>query len=238
MSKNKEEKKMKETMKNITLQETKVETVKLHLIGDEDLVLCGKARSYELPEIWKQSHAKGSKMPEKYNQPYSLFEKLITSVHWLNPIEYHDDDWSLYTEEEWRKYLTENKPCILAKAWTESFKESFLSCGFKDSTGRTGADLKRTLSMTHRLTPIDFAEAGYDLHLVPNNSISHTNVLSAPSVFRGWSCNIGVTFLPKVFPIETIIEMVQTAGKFIGIGSRRGDGYGRYHIESVEIQKG
>lgn len=228
---------MEKTTK-ITLHETKVETIKMNLVGDEELVLCGKARSYELPEVWKQSHPKGSKMPEKFNQPYSLFEKLITSIHWLNPIEYHDDDWSLYTEEEWRKYLTENKPCILAKAWTESFKEAFLSCGLKESTGRTGADLKRTLSMPHRLTPIDFAEAGFDLHLVPNNTLTHTNVLSAPSVFRGWSCTIGVTFLPKVFPTETIIEMVQTAGKFIGIGSRRGDGYGRYHIESVEIQKG
>jgi hypothetical protein len=49
MSKNKEEKKMKET--KITLQETKVETVKMHLVGDEDLVLCGKARSYELPDL-------------------------------------------------------------------------------------------------------------------------------------------------------------------------------------------
>lgn len=227
-------KKVNET--TIAVEAAKIETVKLHLAGDEDLVLCAKARSYEMPEIFKQSHPKGTKLPDKYMQEYNLWEKLITSIHWRDPIAYHDD-WSLYTEEEWNHYMQTNAPCILAKAWLESFKEAFISCGFKDSTGKSGADLRRTLSMTHRLTPVTFAQAGYDMHLVPNNTMAHTNVLSVPSVFSGWSCDIELSVLKTAFPIETIIEMVQTSGKFIGIGSRRGDGFGRYHIESVEMTK-
>lgn len=223
--------------KEIKLTEAKVETIKCHLVGDEDLVLCAKARSYELPELFKQSHAKGTKLPEKYQQEYNIWEKLITSIHWLHPVTFHDDDWSLYTEDEWRGYMATNKPCILAKAWIESFKEAFISCGFKDSTGKSGADLRRTVNMGQRLTAVDFAEAGYDMHLVPNNTIAHTNVLSVPTVLTGWSCEIEVNFLKTAFPMETIIDLIQTAGKFIGIGSRRGDGYGRYHIESIEARR-
>ena len=219
----------------ITIEAAKVSNIKLHLVGDEDLVLCSKARSYELPEIFKQSHPKGTKIPSEYMQEYNLWEKLITSIHWLNPVEFHDEDWSKYTEEEWRGYMSTNKPCILAKAWTESFKEAFISCGFKESTGKSGADLRRTLSMTHRLTPVSFGEAGYDMHLVPNNTMAHTNVLSVPTVLSNWECDIEINVLKAAFPAETIIEIIQTAGKFIGIGSRRGDGFGRYHIESVEI---
>lgn len=217
----------------ISIEEAKVESVKIMLAGDEDLVLCAKARSYEMPEIYKQSHPKGTKLPSEMTQDFNLYEKLITSIHWLRPIEYHDADWSLYTEEEWRRHLAENKPCIMAKAWTESFKEAFISCGFKDSTGKSGADLRRTVSIGHRLTPISFTEAYYDMHLVPNNTMAHTNVLNVPTCFKNWSCEIEINFLKTAFPVETIIEMVQTAGKFIGIGSRRGDGFGRYHIEGV-----
>lgn len=219
----------------IRIEEAKAENVKLKLVGDEDLVLCAKARSYEIPEIYKQSHPKGTKLPSEMTQEFNLYEKLITSIHWLKPIEYHDSDWSLYTEEEWRRYLTENKPCIMAKAWTESFKEAFISCGFKDSTGKSGADLRRTVSIGHRLTPVNFTEAYYDMHLVPNNTMKHTNVLSVPTCFKNWSCEIEISFPKIAFPVDTIVEMVQAAGKFIGIGSRRGDGFGRYHIEGVSM---
>lgn len=219
----------------ITIEAARTETLRMKLVGDEELVLCGKARSYEIPEIFKQSHPKGTKLPDKYNQPFCLWEKLITSIHWEKPVVFHDDDYTLYTEEEWHGYLKNNRPCILAKAWTESFKEAFISCGFKDSTGKSGADLRRTVSIAHRLTPVSFAEAYYDMHLVPNNTMAHTNVLNVPTCFRGWTCEIDVNFLKVAFPRETIIEMVQTAGQFIGIGSRRGDGFGRYHVEEVKI---
>ena len=40
-----------------------------------------------------------------------------------------------------------------------------------------------------------------------------------------------------VFPYETIVSLVDTAGKYIGIGSQRKNGMGRYHIENVEVIK-
>lgn len=216
----------------ITINPIRQGILVMRLVGDSDLILCAKARSYEQAEIYKQSHPKGAKIPEKYQQPYNVWEKLITSIHWQNPITFHDDDNKLYTEAEWNEYMKNNHPCILAKAWQESLKEAFISCGFKDSTGKAGSDFRRTISFG-QLTPITFARAGYDQHLAQTSGLSRVNVLTQQNVFSGWSCDVEVKYLESAFPKETITELFNTAGNFIGIGARRGEGYGRYHVESV-----
>ena len=223
------------TKKNETIELSTIKegSMIVKISGDSDLILCKKARSYEREEIFKQSHPKGTKIPAEYQQAYNLWEKLITSINWENPIEFHDDDYSKYTEEEWNKYMSENKPCILAKAFQESIKEAFISCGFKDSTGKAGTDFKRTISFQSRV-PISFAQAGYDQHLAQTSGLSKTNVLTQQNVFNGWSAEIQINYLETAFPKETILDLIQCAGKFIGIGSRRGEGYGRYHIEAVQ----
>ena len=200
--------------------------------GDFDLILCKKSRSYEREEVFKQSHPKGTKIPAALQQDYNLWEKLITSIHWEKPIEFHDDDYSLYTEDEWKKYMEENRPCILGKAFMESLKEAFISCGFKESTGKAGSDFRRTISFK-TLTPITFAKAGYDQHLAQTSGLSRTNVLTQQNVFSGRSADVEITYLESAFPQETILELLQTAGHFIGIGARRGEGYGRYHISQI-----
>ena len=200
--------------------------------GDFDLILCKKSRSYEREEVFKQSHPKGTKIPAALQQDYNLWEKLITSIHWEKPIEFHDDDYSLYTEDEWKKYMEENRPCILGKAFMESLKEAFISCGFKESTGKAGSDFRRTISFK-TLTPITFAKAGYDQHLAQTSGLSRTNVLTQQNVFSGRSADVEITYLESAFPQEPILELLQTAGHFIGIGARRGEGYGRYHISQV-----
>ena len=200
--------------------------------GDSDLILRKKERSYEREEVFRQSHPKGTKIPAALQQDYNLWEKLITSLHWEKPIEFHDDDYSLYTEDEWKKYMEENRPCILGKSFMESLKEAFISCGFKESTGKAGSDFRRTISFK-TLTPITFAKAGYDQHLVQTSGLSRTNVLTQQNVFSGWSADVEITYLESAFPQKTILELLQTAGHFIGIGARRGEGYGRYHISQV-----
>ena len=230
-------KKIAQEQTTITISDVHVGTIKAHIEGDSDLILCSKARSYVREEVFKQSHPKGTKIPAEYQQPYSLWEKLITSIHWLNPIEFHDEDYSLYTEEEWEKYMRENRPCVLAKAFQESLKEAFVSCGFKDSTGKAGTDFRRTISFKN-LTPISFAQAGYDQHLAQTSGLSRTNVLTQQNVFNGWSADVEINFLEIAFPKETIIDLLNCAGKFIGIGARRGEGYGRYHVEHVDYIAG
>ena len=216
----------------ISLSEIKVRKMVVTIVGDSDLILCKKARSYEREEVFKQSHPKGTKIPAEYQQSYNLWEKLITSIHWLNTIEFHDEDYSLYTEEEWNDYMVNNAPCILGKAFQESLKEAFISCGFRDSTGKYGTDLKRTVSFKP-LTPVRFAEAGFDQHLAQTSGTKRTNVLTQQNVFKGWSCDVEVSYLETAFPKETILEIFNCAGRFIGVGSRRGEGYGQFHISQV-----
>ena len=222
-------KKAEVTGTDIALEQIAPKTMIVTVEGTSDLILCKKSRSYEREEVFKQSHPKGTKIPAEYQQPYCLWEKLITSLHWLNPIEFHDDDYSLYTEEEWAKYMRENKPCILANSWIGSFNESFISCGFKDSTGKAGTDLKRTISF-ETLTPISFARAGYDQHLAQTSGLSRTNVLTQQNVFSGWYADVEIHYLPIAFPKETVLSIMQSAGVFIGVGARRKEGYGRYKV--------
>jgi len=226
----------KATENMIHASEIKTKEMVVHIVGDSDLILCAKSRSYEREEMFKQSHPKGTKIPAEYQQNYNLWEKLITSIHWQNPIVFHDDDYSLYTEEEWTDYMKNNKPCILGKAFQDSLKEAFISCGFKDSTGKAGTDFKRTINF-ETVTPVDFATAGYDQHLAQTSGLSRTNVLTQQNVFYGWSADVKLSYLEVAFPKETILDLFTCAGKFIGIGARRGEGYGRYHIETVTYEE-
>ena len=226
----------KATENQIHIPEIKTKQMIVSIVGDSDLILCAKSRSYIREEVFKQSHPKGTKIPAEYQQKYNLWEKLITSIHWLYPITFHDDDYSKYTEEEWIDYMKNNKPCILGKGFQDSLKEAFISCGFKDSTGKAGTDFKRTISFKP-INPIDFSEAGYDQHLAQTSGLSRTNVLTQQNIFHGWSADIELSYLEVAFPKETILDLFACAGKFIGIGARRGEGYGQYHIESVTYEK-
>ncbi len=219
--------------KEIKITGLPIKKVAIALVGDTDLILCKKARSFEREQIFIQSHPKGTKVPAEYQQPYNLWERLITSVHWLNPIEFHDDNHELYTEEEWKRYMETNKPCILGKAFKDSLTETFKSFGFKEATKKNGTDFARTINISN-INPISFAEVGYDQHLAVSNAIGNPNVITQQNVFRGWSCTIEIKYLERVLPLDTICELIQASGEFIGIGSRRGEGYGKYHIESIK----
>lgn len=224
----------KETNANtLKIEELPIKKVAITLAGDSDLILRKKSRSFEMEEIFKQSHPKGTKIPAEYQQPYNKWERLITSVHWLNPITFHDDNHELYTEEEWQKYMNENAPCILGKAFKDSMKEAFISCGFKESTGKNGTDYMRTTNISE-LNPVTFMEAGWDEHLAMTSGLSRVNVLTVQNMFREWRCTIELTYLESALPLATICSLLTAAGAFIGVGARRGEGFGRYHIEDIK----
>lgn len=212
-------------------------TMTVELVGTSDLILCSKARSYIRKEVWTQSHPKGDTVPEYLDQPYNMWEKLITSINWMNPITFHDEDYSLYSEEEWKQYMAENTPFIFGKGFKDSFAEAFKSCGYKKKTGKDASDVKRVWNIRLK-NPVQFASVTYDQHLVPSKSQGNPNVLSTQNVFSGWTCEMEITYLPSEFPKETVLEVIRATGKFIGIGSRRGEGYGRYTIGTVDYEEG
>ena len=215
--------------KTMKINDIKENVIKLKIVGDSDLILHKKSRLYERGEVWKQNHPKGTELPEEY-QGKNMWEQLITSITWEHPITFHDDDVNLYTEDEWREYMQNNRPCILTQAFAKSFQEAFKSFGYKDSTKKAGTDFQRALNFDGSKIPVNFAGVVTESKLVPNTGINKTNVVCNQNVFSGWETEIVLRMPEKVFPVETVISIVSTAGRYIGIGSQRKNGYGRYHI--------
>ena len=224
---------MSET-KTLTIKPLKKQRLHIVLKGDSDLILNKKSLSFTREEIFKQSHGKGISIPDEINSKlhYSMWEKLCTSITWEKPVP-ELDRYEDYTEEVWKDWMQNNRPCILSKAFSSSFYETFVSLGYKDATGRNGTDFKRTVSLEGWKNPIDFASVTYSQHLTPNTGITKTNVLAQHNIFSGWRCEIDLIYVPSVFPMETVVEIISTAGEFIGIGTKRAEGWGHYHIEDV-----
>lgn len=220
--------------KKITIEPLKETTMLISLVGDTDLILSSRNRLYVQSEVWRQSHDKGSDLPDIFKQSKNIWENRITSIHWKNPIEYHDEDISLYTEDEWKRYMKENQPCLLGIGFRKSFKEAFVTF-YKDSTGKNGTDFTRALCMGDTIFPITFSSVRIEDTLVPTNEMCTTSVIQTQNVFSGWKCDILISCVDIVFPPETILSVVNTTGKYIGIGSQRKNGMGRYHIENVKM---
>lgn len=220
--------------KTFTIEPLKETTLRLELIGYTDLILHKRSRYYEQAECWKQAHDKGTKMPEIYNQGKNIWEGLITGIHWEKPITFHDEDISLYTQEEWESYMKDNRPCILTQAFKKAFTETFITF-FKDSTGKKGTDIKRSLSMTGSICPVDFESVEVVNNIVPTSGISASPVLCSSNVFHNWRTTIEVSCPDIVFPHETVLQLIETSGKYIGIGTQRANGNGRYHINPENV---
>ena len=220
--------------KTFTIEPLKETTLRLELIGDTDLILHKRSRYYEHAECWKQAHDKGTKMPEIYNQGKNIWEGLITGIHWEKPITFHDEDISLYTQKEWESYMKDNRPCILTQAFKKAFTETFITF-FKDSTGKKGTDIKRSLSMAGSICPVTFSDVEVVSNIVPTSGISASPVLCSSNVFHNWRTTIEVSCPDIVFPHETVLQLIETSGKYIGIGTQRANGNGRYHINPENV---
>lgn len=221
-------------VKTFTIEPLKETTLRLELIGDTDLILHKRSRYYEQAECWKQAHDKGTKMPEIYNQSKNIWEGLITGIHWEKPITFHDEDISLYTQEEWESYMKDNRPCILTQAFKKAFTETFITF-FKDSTGKKGTDIKRSLSMAGSICPVTFSDVEVVSNIVPTSGISASPVLCSSNVFHNWRTTIEVSCPDIVFPHETVLQLIETSGKYIGIGTQRANGNGRYRINPENV---
>lgn len=223
---------------SVNMEPVKQTLIDVELVGTSDLILNKKCRSYERSEIWKQTNPKGSKMPKILDQEYNLWEHLITSITWDKPITFHDEDYSLYTQEEWEQYMRENNPCILSAAFMGAMGEAFKTFGFKDSTGKAGTDFKRAVNFQSPKNPITFAGVTYEQKLIPTTGITRTNVVSQYNVFSGWKCNVTLACADVVFPYETIIELLGTTGRFIGVGTQHKNGFGHFEIGKTSIKEG
>lgn len=222
---------------DIFIEHPKETILKVELVGTSDLILNKKSRSFERYWTWLQTHDDGEKVPSDIDtnkKNYNIWEHLITSITWLETNPYVFDDYSKYTEEMWHDLMTNNAPCILSAAFKGSMGETFTTFGFKDSTNRAGTDLKRAVNFTAPKFPVTFAAVEYEQKLVPNTGINKTNVVAQYNLFHGWKCRVEIACADIVFPSKTIIELLSTAGKYVGVGTQRKNGYGRWKLGNIE----
>lgn len=217
--------------KNIKIEPIKENDITLDIVGDGDLILHKKSRLYEESEAWKQNHEKGTPLPDRFLVKNKWID-FNTTINWLKPIDFHDDDYRKHCEEEWNDYMKNNRPCILTQAFQKSFKETFITF-FKDSTGKNGTDFDRSCNLLGQMVPIEFASVRRESKIVPGSGKNNAPVVCNQNVFSGWRTQITIFMPEKVFPVETVAAIVQTSGQYIGIGSQRKNGYGRYHIENA-----
>jgi hypothetical protein len=219
----------------ISIEPVKETRMIVELIGDTDLILNKVKRSFARQQIFVQSHEKGTEIPNDLIIPSNAkWEALITSITWEKPITFHDDDLMAYTEEEWKYYMENNRPCIIGTAFYKSFKDIFISF-FKDKTGKNGTDFQRGINIVNTLNPITFSDVRAEEKLVDVGGKSHSNVLCRQNVFSGWRCEIEVVSADIVFPYSTVLSVIQTTGSYNGIGTQRNNGYGRFHIGEVKL---
>lgn len=59
----------------------------------------------------------------------------------------------------------------------------------------------------------------------------------AEKCFSGWKATFTVQFRDNVYSAEQTASIINLAGFGLGIGSGRSSGFGRYHIESIELMQ-
>ena len=155
------------------------------------------------------------------------WEAIITSMHWRNgkPTD--------FSEAGFREALTHNAPCISAFGLKKSFGDSVVRNEIDKY--KTKFDANVNVIAKNNLVPITFAEHWLDTKLIPTRKGSQ--VLSTQNCFSGWKATFTVQFRDNVYSAEQIASIINLAGFGLGIGSGRSSGFGRYHIESIELMQ-
>lgn len=206
--------------KSVELKPIKINTATFHIVGDTDLELNKMndptTRALTLPR-------KGQ--PKEKEAP-NYWEEVITAMHW------RDGKPSEFTEESLEDALKNNAPCLTAFGFKKSLGEAVVRN--KIDTYATKLDATVNVIAKGGLIPIKFAS-----HEIVEKLISPKKgapILAKINKFSGWSADVTIQFVDTAYTIEQLADIVRMAGFGIGIGSgRRGDGYGRYHLETVDI---
>lgn len=155
------------------------------------------------------------------------WEAIITSMHW------RDGKPTDFSEAGLREALMHNAPCISAFALKKSFGDSVVRNEIDKY--KTKFDANVNVIARNNLVPITFAEHWLDTKLIPTRKGSQ--VLSTQNCFSGWKATFTVQFRDNIYSAEQIASIINLAGFGLGIGSGRSSGFGRYHIESIELMQ-
>lgn len=203
----------------IVTPESKIQHATIRIVGDSDLIL-------------NKMNARNTRMlmaPDRKavrEQP-NLWEDLITSIHWQDPLPMKDT----YTESDeamMARLLNENKPCIKAFGLKKSFGQTVVRLGIDKYSTSFDASLNIA---GNGLVPVQFSGWAYREQLMsPKRGAP---IVVALNHFMGWEATFTIDYLDGVYSRDKLVEIINMAGFSIGIGSGRTSGYGRYHVADV-----
>lgn len=204
---------------NIEIKPFGVRTMNITIVGDGDLVL------NKMNDVTAKQLTDARKDKAKSTAKPNIWESIITSMHW------YDGKPTDFSENGLRTALQENKPCITAFALKKSFGDAVVRNEIDKY--KTKFDAGVNISAKGGLVPISYSE-----HFVDEKLMSPKKgapVLVNLNRFTGWSATFTVNFMESVYSAEQIVNIINLAGFGLGIGSGRSSGYGRYHVEKVEL---
>lgn len=166
---------------------------------------------------------------KKVNEAPNVWEDVITSVHWRDPLPtsdtYHDCD-----EAMMRELLENNAPCISAFGLKKSFNQTVVRQEIDKYSTKFDAALN--IIAKNNLIPVTFSEWSLDERLMsPKRGAPITVRLNH---FSGWRATFDIEYLDNVFSLNGIVNIINMSGFSMGIGSGRTSGFGRYKVVDVK----
>lgn len=201
--------------------EARVKHMLVTIEGDGDLIL-NKMNARN--ERWLIS-GRDTGLEEKPN----VWEDIITSIHWQNPLNC-EDTYTECNEEMMHNLLTNNKPCISGFA----FKKSFGDATVRNEIDTYATKINTAINVVAvgGLVPVEFGSWDVERRLMsPKKGRPLTVYLNH---FHNWKAKLQIDYMDHVFSRDQILNIINLAGFGLGIGSGRSSGYGRYHIVGVE----
>lgn len=203
----------------ITIKPIEINTMRITVEGDSDLIL-NRMNKRTVEMLTDQRKDKG-----KTIRDVNVWEDVITSMHWRDPLP------DQYDEKTLERLLKENAPCISAFGLKKSFGQAVVRNEIDKYS--TKFDASVNIVAPGNLIPISFAEHYVDEKLMsPKRGAP---VLSRQNRFTGWKATFTVQYMDGgSYSAEQIVQVINLAGFGLGIGSGRTSGYGRYHVVGVE----
>ena len=207
------------TEKVITIKPIEINSMTITIEGDSDLIL-NRMNKRTVEMLTDQRKDKG-----KTIRDVNVWEDVITSMHWRDPLP------DQYDEKTLERLLKENAPCISAFGLKKSFGQAVVRNEIDKYA--TKFDASVNIVAPGNLIPITFAEHYVDEKLMsPKRGAP---VLSRQNRFVGWKAKFTVQYMGGgSYSAEQIVQVINLAGFGLGIGSGRSSGYGRYHVVGVE----
>lgn len=209
---------------NVKLIEIRPMTATITITGTNDLVLnkMGDATARAL------AGEREGKTTDS-DQASDYWEDRITSMHWVTgvPSTFNEDVYNQMVDPENKIDL----PCITCFGLKKSWKDAVVRNEIATWATKFDATVF-PVGVRGDLIPVDYTD-----HYVVKKLMQPKKgkpVLSTFNVFKNWKAVFRISYIPNVYSLEQIVNIINLAGFGLGVGSRRPCGYGRYTVTNVE----